>query len=202
MKKMIISLWIGMILLIAGCGNQAEGICPYMIMVENELYYCYDEGLMTGMTETSFGPYGQLSRAQFALILHRMEGEEKVVTDKKFGDITGDEWYGPAVLWAAENGIVTGYTNGNFGPADMITREQIAVMMYRYAAYLGTRSSAHGDINTFKDGSSVSSFATGAMNWAIGNGIITGKNNGTTLDPQGNTARAEAAAIIQRFMKK
>lgn len=180
---------------------------PYTDVAEgdwfyNAVEYTYVEGLMTGMTPTTFGPYGQLSRAQFALMLHRMEGEVVVETDKAFGDITGDEWYGPAVLWAAENGIVTGYQDGNFGPADLITREQMAVMMFRYAKYLKQDVTADADYTSFTDADSVSGFATEAMKWAVGSQIITGKDEGTKLDPQGNTARAEAALIIQRFMGK
>ena len=114
--------------------------------------------------------------------------------------VAGDEWYGPAVLWAAENGIVTGYQDGNFGPADMITREQMALMMYRYAKSLGKDVSNLADISSFTDASSVSEFAVDAIRWANGMGIITGKDNGTRIDPQGYTVRAEAAAIIQRYM--
>ena len=180
---------------------------PYVDVTEIDWFYdyvayTYYEGLMTGLDSTHFGPYNQLSRAQFALILYRMEGEPSYETEKKFGDITGDEWYGKAVLWAAENGIVTGYLSGNFGPTDNITREQMAVMMYRYAGYLKKDTANDGDYSSFADAASVSEFAADAMKWAVGKGIITGKSNGTLIDPQGNTARAEAAAIIQRFMTK
>lgn len=164
--------------------------------------YVYNNGIMTGMDTDHFGPYGQLSRAQFALILYRMEGEPTVVTDKSFGDIAGNEWYGPAVLWAAEKGIVTGYIDGNFGPVDLITREQMALMMYRYMNYLNADNGVTGDISQFNDAASVSSFAQAGMKWAVGNGIITGKDNGTRLDPQANAVRAECSAIIQRFMEK
>ena len=153
------------------------------------------------MTETSFGPYGQLSRAQFALILYRIAGTPETETEKTFKDITGDEWYGPAVLWAAEAGVVNGYENGNFGPVDNITREQMALMMYRYANYLEKDTTNEGDYSSFADAESVSGFAAEAMKWAVDKGIITGKENGTKIDPQGNTARCEAAAIIQRFME-
>lgn len=178
---------------------------PYEDVAEDDWFYeaveyTYVEGLMTGMDDTHFGPYGQLSRAQFALILYRMEGSPNVDTKKTFDDITGEEWYGSAVLWAAENSIVTGYVDGNFGPSDMITREQMALMMYRYAKYLEQDVDTKADFDTFKDANSVSSFAEEAMSWAVGNGIITGKDNSTLLDPQGNTARSEAALIIQRFM--
>ena len=158
---------------------------------------------MIGLDDEHFGPYGQLSRAQFALILYRIEGEDAVETEKTFDDITGDEWYGPAVLWAAENGIVTGYLNGNFGPFDMITREQIAHPFRDVGAVksLDQDATAEVDLNKFADAANISSCALDAMDWANANGIITGKDNGTKLDPQGSTTRSEAAIIIQRFMK-
>lgn len=161
--------------------------------------YVFDNHIMTGLTETAFGPYDSLSRAQFALILYRMQGSPAVTADNPFQDISGDEWYANAVLWAQANGIVTGYTNGMFGPADLITREQMAVMMYRYAGYLKQNTGASVDLTVFSDGTMVSEFATEPMQWVVKHGIITGKENGTHLDPQGNTARCEAAAIIQRF---
>lgn len=187
-------------------GDTTELKLPYEDVSKGDWFYeaveyTYVEELMTGMDEKHFGPYGRLSRAQFALILYRMEGLPSVKTDKTFGDVTGSEWYGQAVLWAAEAGIVTGYTNGNFGPTDDITREQMAVMMHRYAKFLKLDVTNDGDLSMFEDGVSVSPFATEAFKWANANGIITGKENGTKLDPQGNTARCEAAAIIQRFMK-
>jgi len=177
---------------------------PYKDVAETDwfydaVYYTYTEGLMTGLDGEHFGPYGQLSRAQFALILYRMEGTPEFTTSKSFHDITGSEWYGQAVLWAAENGIVTGYQGGYFGPADMITREQMAVMMYRYAKYLEKDVETDSDYSAYTDAALVSGFAEEAMKWATGNGIITGKSGGTVLDPQGNTARSEAAVIIQRF---
>ena len=179
---------------------------PYVDVKKDDWFYesvayNYYENLMTGMDSTHFGPYNQLARAQFALILYRMEGLPKFTTTKSFGDITGNEWYGEAVLWAAEAGIVTGYQNGMFGPADNITREQMAVMMYRYAKYLGEDITTDNDISAFKDAASVSDFALDAIKWANSKGIITGKEYGTIIDPQGNTTRCEAATIIKRFME-
>lgn len=166
----------------------------------NGVAYNYYEGLMTGMDSTHFGPYGFLSRAQFALILYRMSGSPDTDAKNTFLDLSGDEWYADAVLWAQKNGIVNGYVNGCFGPADMITREQMALMMHRYANYLGKDTSFGSSYDQFADRASVSPFAADAMGWAIEKGIITGKDNGTRIDPQGNTARAECALIIQRFM--
>ena len=162
----------------------------------------FEEKIMMGPEDGIFGPYESLSRAQFVVIMHRMENEPEFKTEKTFIDITGDEWYGSATLWAAENSIVTGYKNGYFGPADCITREQLCTIMYRYADYLKKDVTKKADINKFEDAESVSDFAVEAMSWAYGSGIITGKENGTLLDPQGNATRCEAAVIIQRFMGK
>lgn len=164
--------------------------------------YTYLEGLMTGLDETHFGPYDTLSRAQFALISYLMEGKLGADTEKTFGDIAGDKRYGPAVIWAAENSIVSGYENGNFGPSDLITREQMAVMMYRYAKYMGADTSKTTAYDGFEDAGNVSAFAEVAMGWAIGSDIIKGKEEGTKIDPQGNTARCETAIIIKRFKDK
>ena len=112
------------------------------------------------------------------------------------------EWFTDAILWAADTGVVTGYTDtGKFGPSDKINREQMAVMMYRYAKYMEYDVSKIADLSTFTDGNKVSNFAKEAMERAVGTGIISGKNEGTVLDPQGNATRAECATIIMRFME-
>lgn len=177
---------------------------PYEDVAESDWFYdavCYNHkaGTMTGMDASHFEPYGTLSRAQFALMLYRMEGEPEVTSENPFSDISGDEWYGQAVLWAQKQGVVTGYLNGCFGPADLITREQMAVMMYRYAQYKGYDVTSDGDYTVFDDYMQVSVFAKKAVNWSVGRSIITGKE-GNLLEPVANTARAEAAAILQRYM--
>lgn len=99
-------------------------------------------------------------------------------------------------------GVVNGYSNtGKFGPADNINREQMAVMMYRYAQFLGKDTSESADYGRFSDGTAVNEFAKQAMSWVVGTGIISGKDNGTRLDPQGNANRAECATIIMRFLE-
>ena len=166
------------------------------------VYYNYSENLMKGLTDTSFGPDESLARAQFAVILHRMNGTPEVAYTEKFPDVSAGQWYTDAILWAAETKVVTGYSDtGKFGVADKINREQMAVMMYRYAGYMGYNTGNHVDFGKFKDAGSVNAFAREAMQWAVGNGIITGKDGGTIIDPQGNATRAECATIIQRFME-
>ena len=163
--------------------------------------YVYDRGLMTGLNENDFGAVQSLARAQFAVILYRMEGEPKVEYKDVFPDVADGQWYTDAIMWANQAGIVTGYEDsGLFGFADDINREQMAVMMHRYAEYKGFDISKKADFNAFSDAASVNEFADEAMQWAVGTGIISGKDEGTRIDPQGDAARAECATIIQRFV--
>ncbi len=165
--------------------------------------YVYQNNLMKGLDNTHFGPVQNLARAQFAVILHRMNGEPKVDYTAKFPDVGDGIWYTDAILWASSIKVVNGYSDtGRFGPADYINREQMAVMMYRYADYKGYSTGNKADTSKFKDASQVTGYAREAMKWAYGNGIITGKDYETRLDPQGNASRAECATIIMRFVEK
>ena len=179
---------------------------PYEDIKESDWFYQavkfnYAAGIMTGTDKTHFAPYENLARAQFAVILHRMNDAPEVEYAAKFPDVPGNTWFTDAVLWAASTEVVKGYSDsGKFGPADNINREQMAVMMYRYAKYKEYDVSVYQDFSKFTDASSVNEFAKDAMSWAVGMGIITGKDNGTRLDPQGNASRAECAIIMQRFI--
>ena len=163
--------------------------------------YVYEKGIMTGINDTTFAPYEALARAQFAVILHRLNGEPQMEYTDRFHDVGADIWYTDAILWAADADVVTGYSNGNFGPADKINREQMATMMYRYAQYKGYSLEGGVDYSQYEDAANVSDFAQEAMSWAVGNGIITGKYGETQLDPQGEASRAESATIIMRFIE-
>lgn len=162
--------------------------------------YVYALELMTGLNSTYFGAADPLARAQFATILYRMNGEPWVAYSPIFRDVPDGSWYTDPIVWAGGQGVVTGYSNGNFGPTDYINREQMAVMMYRYAVARGYDTSARADFGGFSDAAYVSDFAGEAMQWAVGTGIISGKDNQTRLDPQGNANRAECATIITRFV--
>lgn len=164
--------------------------------------YVHRNWLMTGLDNSQFGPGQNLARAQFAVILYRMNGEPSVAYTPKFHDVGAGLWYTDAILWASGQGVVTGYSNGNFGPGDYINREQMAVMMYRYAQQKGYNTSTQTDISGYPDAAYVSDFAVEAMRWAVGTGIITGTDNGTRLNPQGNANRAECATIIMRFCER
>ena len=164
--------------------------------------YAYRNGIMTGINPTTFAPNDPLARAQFAVILHWLNGTPAMDYTDRFHDVGESLWYTDAILWAADTGVVTGYSNGNFGPSDYINREQMALMMYRYAGYKGYDTSARADFGSYQDAANVSDFAKEAMQWAVGEGIITGKYQETQLDPQGNATRAECATIMMRFMEK
>lgn len=160
-------------------------------------------GLMSGYGNERFGPADNLARAQFAIILHRMNGLQSVPYTDEFSDVPNGQWYTNAIMWASSVGVVEGYANSSlFGTGDNINREQMAVMMYRYAKYKNYDLNKKVDISKFKDGKMVSDFAKEGMQWAVGTGIITGKDNGTRLDPQANANRAESATIINRFLNK
>ena len=132
-----------------------------------------------------------------------MEGEPAVETDQGFQDVVKGEWYADGVNWAAEKGIVKGYEGGeSFGPADMITREQMAVMLYRYAQYKGYDTAISADYDAFKDADKVSPYADDAMKWAVGNGIIKGKEEHTLIDPLGDTIRGECAVMLTRVVRE
>ena len=164
--------------------------------------YVNASGIMTGLDATTFGPNEKLARAQLAVILHRLNEEPEMTYSALFPDVPDGQWFTDAILWAADAGVVTGYSNtGFFGTGDNINREQIATMMYRYARYKGYSLEDAADFSSYPDAAYVNEFAEEAMAWAVGNGIITGKENPVRLDPQGLATRAECATIIMRFME-
>lgn len=159
-------------------------------------------GIMTGMENGEFNSTDTLPRAQFATTLYRMSGSPDVEYSTKFPDVADGQFYTKPILWASKVGVTNGYSNGNFGPGDKINREQMATMMYNYAKNEGYDISTKKSLEQFSDGQYVSTYAKNAMEWAVANGIISGKDNGTRLDPQGTANRGECAAILMRFLGK
>ncbi len=159
--------------------------------------YVYGKGLMVGTSDTTFGPYQTLSRAMVAAMLHRLAGTPAAKTATGFGDVAADSWYGAAVAWAAENAVVSGLGDNRFAPLRDVTREQLAVMLFRYARAMGYDVSKTAELSAFADAGAVSDWAKEAMQWAVANGLLAGADG--KLMPQGNATRAEAAAVMQRF---
>ncbi|MGI6028855.1 MAG: S-layer homology domain-containing protein [Candidatus Heteroscillospira sp.] len=159
--------------------------------------YAYKNKFMSGISDTLFAPDQKLSRAMIAQLLYNLEGSP-ASDSNAFTDVEAGQWYAKAVNWASANGLVAGYGNGTFGPNDNITREQLALMLYRYAAFKDCDTGKTADLEAFTDAAQVSSWALDAMRWASAESLINGKN-GAVLDPAGHTTRAEAATILTRF---
>ena len=162
--------------------------------------FVYENGMMNGVSETDFAPHAATSRSMIVTILYRLEGEPVVDYAMGFTDVAGDAYYAEAVRWAASEGIVGGYGGGLFGSDDAVTREQLAVILYRYAVYKGYDVSIGEDTNilSYADFADLSEYAIPAMQWACGAGVITGVTD-ATLVPQGEATRAQVAAMLMRF---
>jgi ribosomal protein S11 len=154
--------------------------------------------LFMGTSEIEFSADAPMTRAMLVTVLHRLDGLV-VTAGESFNDVEDGLWYSEAVAWAASNGIVGGYGDGTFGTDDNITREQLATILYRYAETKGIAGNLSGNLSEFSDSNIVSSYALEAMEWAIGAGIISGRN-GKLLDPKANASRAEVAVILQRLV--
>ena len=180
---------------------QSEWRNPYTDVASGAWYYdavryASENGLMGGYGNGLFGPNDNLSRAQFAQILFNREGRPVVNYLLQYGDVAGGAWYTEAVRWATSRGVVGGYGNGMFGPNDNITREQLAVMLWRYA---GSPAATHKELH-FNDTDEISGYALEALRWAVENGIISGYGDGR-LGPQGLATRAQVAQMLKNYLK-
>ena len=168
---------------------------------EDAAAYVYQHGLMAGTSAATFAPDATTSRSMIATILWRIAGSPVVDYAMDFGDVPQGQWYSEAVRWAASEGIVSGYGNGTFGTNDSITREQFAAMLYRFAQEQGYDVSVGENTNilSYTDAEDVAEYAIPAMQWAVGAGIISGIGDGSTLSPQGQATRAQAAVMLMQF---
>ena len=160
-----------------------------------DVRYVYEAGLMNGTAEGLFSPDLFTSRAMIVTVLWRLSGSPVVNYYMPFADVDQASWYAEAVRWAASCGIVTGYDNGNFGPNDPITREQLAAMLYRSAGSPEVTGSL-----SFTDAASVSEYAVPALQWACGAGILQGADG--ALLPTHPATRAQTAAMLHRFCQQ
>ena len=156
--------------------------------------YVTSRGYFNGTSDTTFSPDAQMDRSMLATVLWRMAGQPAASGESAFSDVSAGQWYSQAVSWAAAQGIVTGVEQGLFDPAGNVTREQLAVMLFRYAGGV----SVEADLSGFGDSGEISAWALEAMNWAVANGILSGDQNGR-LDPGGAATRAEVATMLMRF---
>ena len=167
----------------------------------NEVTDLTGKGYINGVSDKLFAPDRNLSRGMLVTILFRVDGEKAVTNTGAFRDVAKDSWCGKAVDWAAANGIVYGYHDGSFGPNDLVTRQQMAAILWRYAKYKGLDVTANGTVMPdFPDRGEIAGWAGEALSWAYSRGIMTGRKDGT-LDPNGNATRAEAAVMLYRFLQ-
>lgn len=168
---------------------------------EDAVAYVYRHDLMVGNGNDLFTPDNDLSRAQICQIIYNMEGQPSLTDDNlgyPYEDVDSEAWYANAVYWAMINGVATGYGDGTFQPDDTVTREEFAQMMFNYSKFKNFDISATADLTTFPDGKIVSDWAEEAMEWANGNELINGHDDGR-LDPGGTAIRAQAASILIKF---
>ncbi len=156
--------------------------------------------IMSGVTETTFEPAQNMNRAMFVTVLGRLSREHVDQTRaSKFQDVRNDGWSAGYIAWATDNDIVAGNGDGTFGQYNDVTREQIAVMLCRYAQYRGFDVSGTDSLAAFPDEADVSDYALEALRWAVGYGLITGTDNGELL-PGGVATRAQVATMLERFV--
>ena len=159
--------------------------------------YVYENGLMSGVSGGRFAPDDTLTRAMLVQTLYAMEGRPAAAS-AGFADVASGDWYASAVNWAAANGVVSGVSETGFGPNNALTREQLALILYRFAQYKGYDVTGTSDLAAYADGSSVSGWAAEAMGWAVDAGLISGVG-GNQIAPTGTASRAQVAQILMNF---
>ena len=164
--------------------------------------YANKNGLMQGTTSTVFSPNEPLTRGMLVCVLYRMEGEPAVEGSIPFTDVDANAYYADAVIWAKQNGIISGVSETEFAPDDNIIREQISAIMFRFAKYKGYDVSVGESTNilSYTDFDEISEYAIPAIQYAVGSGLMFGKTE-STINPKDFATRAEIAAILQRFIE-
>ncbi len=175
---------------------------PYGTWYYDSVEACAEMELFNGTSPAKFSPNKPMTRAMLVTVLWRLDGEKAPTEKADFADVPSDSWFADAVAWASENGIVNGVGKGNFNPNGNVTREQMATILRRYAESKGLDISKEADLSSYPDADQISDYATAAMAWANGTGLINGnKIDGTIfLQPKGNATRAQVAAILIRYI--
>ena len=164
--------------------------------------YASSHNLMLGTSPTEFSPSITMTRGMLVTVLYRMKGSPSVSGKTPFTDVRTDEWYSAAVLWAYQNGIVTGMSDTTFAPINNVTREQMATILFRYTKTAAPdKAKASADLSGFADAGSVNDWAVDAMRWAVGQKLIAGitLEQSLYLQPRGNATRAQAATVLTRY---
>lgn len=185
-------------------GNNGSSSTPFLDIrthwAKSAIESAVAKGLFTGTSATTFHPDQAMNRAMLVTVLYRMEKEPTAEGDgKRFADVSAGAYYAKAVAWASDKGIVAGYSETQFGPEDTITREQLAVILNRYATYKGYNTSKTADLAAFQDADQISEWARVPVQWANAMKLLNGRTS-TTLAPKGSATRAEVAKILVTFL--
>ena len=178
---------------------------PFTDVAETDWFYdvvlqLAKDGIVNGMTETTFEPQGTLTRAEFATMLYRVSYAPVVTGESTYSDVKTGDWYYDAVVWATEAGVVNGMGDGTFAPNDNITRQEMATMLYRLAK---AEKVEEDKLASFPDAESVADWAKDAMNWAVSTEIVNGSTHDDKvnyLDPTATALRCQAAAVACRYL--
>ena len=179
---------------------------PFTDVSEDDWFYAdaaylYEKGVMKGTADETFAPGRSVTRGQLAAALYRMAGEPETEGKAVFTDVPASCWCAAAITWAAENGVVTGYGGGGFRPADAVQRQELAAMLFRFAVYQGMSAvTLEENLAPFADKDAVAAYAVPAMNWAVSQGILQGRDG--KLLPQAPVGRAQLAAMLRRYLEK
>ncbi|MCF0122613.1 MAG: S-layer homology domain-containing protein [Ruminiclostridium sp.] len=166
----------------------------------NAVDFAYNYELVNGLPGGLFGPNESMTRAMLVTVLYRAAGAPQADITSNFTDLDASAYYYSAVVWAASKGIVKGTGDGStFSPDDLVTRQQIATILFRYAQVMGGDTQILSDLNGYTDRNQVDSYAALPMAWAVGRGIITGTAP-STLSPQDNATRAQVVVILHRYL--
>ena len=170
-----------------------EGVWYY-----DAVYYVAEHGLFQGTGGNAFSPDMTMTRGMLTTVLHRMAGSPEVTYSPVFTDVPDGTWYTTGTVWAGQNGIVSASESGEFKPNDVVTREQIALMLYNYANLFGFDTSGRGDLSGFKDEAGISAWARDAFSWSVSVGLFQG-NDLNQLMPSHGATRSQIATLLQRF---
>ena len=194
---MTIMLAIVMVIMVTSASQPFSDVSPTKdAWCYTQVMKAYEAGLINGYGNGLFGKNDPITRGQIVQILYNYYGEDSG-TNSGFSDVPSSAWYAKAVTWASKNGVVSGYSNGTFGPNNKLTREQMVTILYNVAGRPTTNTSA---LAQFNDRGQVAAYAVNGFSWAVSNKVVSGTSN-TTLSPRGTATRAQVAVILIRYLE-
>ncbi|MEG2187523.1 MAG: S-layer homology domain-containing protein, partial [Clostridia bacterium] len=168
---------------------------------ESAMRFVFENEIMSGMSQITFEPETELSRAMLVTMLYRIDGKPAVSSKPSFKDVASGMWYTDAIAWAEANKIISGMGDGNFAPNASIQRQQMAAILYRYMQFKGRDVSGSSELTAFTDAKMIGDWALPAMKWAVQEKLISGRT-ASTLEPLGTAKRAEVAMVMMRWLQK